>query len=545
MITQQQFEQVLADQQLDSASIEKLKSLYEKIASKEFSDILDHSGNQYVNFVQEGGGVWGVALVGYLYALESFGIRFLRIAGTSAGAINTMLIAAMGDRSKNKSTRIKDLLFQWKFEEFMDGKSIVKQMASRILKSKNYMKRIGLSILVLFLLIIIFPFLILFLKINPWYYSIPFLGLSLLIYVILHYYHLFKVNHIGLNPGNAFENKLKTALDRFNIKSVSNLNEEYNQNGRKLNLNYRFGNGEEYYNNAIENIKNIHQKELANIDIPKFNYFLNAAQSSDIYKENPFTLLRSDYTIIATDINAKIKVELPKMANLYWTNTDLSIISPAKFVRASMSVPYFFEPMITKIDIAKDSIVQAWKFWLNAEPAAIFEEGVFVDGGSISNFPIDIFHESDIFYPRIPVFGVRLVDQAEMGETRGPGSENILKSPGSFLGAIFDTLKGYNDKTFLTKYTFYSTHSIQYVDCSPSNWLNFFMQDDEKTILFNKGFRAGLDFLEKFDWEDYKYERMLVALKEKGILKQEAKPNVAIKSFQLYFKYNFQKSHRN
>ncbi|HQC07155.1 MAG TPA: patatin, partial [Kaistella chaponensis] len=360
----------------------------------------------------------------------------------------------------------------------------------------------------------------------PWYYSIPFLGLSLLIYVILHYYHLFKVNHIGLNPGNAFENKLKTALDRFNIKSVSNLNEEYNQNGRKLNLNYRFGNGEEYYNNAIENIKNIHQKELANIDIPKFNYFLNAAQSSNIYKENPFTLLRSDYTIIATDINAKIKVELPKMANLYWTNTDLSIISPAKFVRASMSVPYFFEPMITKIDIAKDSIVQAWKFWLNAEPAAIFEEGVFVDGGSISNFPIDIFHESDIFYPRIPVFGVRLVDQAEMGETRGPGSKNILKSPGSFLGAIFDTLKGYNDKTFLTKYTFYSTHSIQYVDCSPSNWLNFFMQDDEKTILFNKGFRAGLDFLEKFDWEDYKYERMLVALKEKGILKQEAKPNV-------------------
>ena len=284
MITQQQFEQVLADQQLDSASKEKLKSLYEKIASKEFSDILDHAGNQYVNFVQEGGGVWGVALVGYLYALESFGIRFLRIAGTSAGAINTMLIAAMGDRSKNKSTRIKDLLFQWKFEEFMDGKSIVKQMASRILKSKNYMKRIGLSIFFLFLLIIIFPFLILFLKINPWYYSIPFLGLSLLIYVILHYYDLFKVNHIGLNPGNAFENKLKTALDRFNIKSVSNLNEEYNQNGRKLNLNYRFGNGEEYYNNAIENIKNIHQKELANIDIPKFNYFLNAAQSSDIYK---------------------------------------------------------------------------------------------------------------------------------------------------------------------------------------------------------------------------------------------------------------------
>ncbi|ACU07823.1 Patatin [Flavobacteriaceae bacterium 3519-10] len=214
------------------------------------------------------------------------------------------------------------------------------------------------------------------------------------------------------------------------------------------------------------------------------------------------------------------------MANLYWTNTELSQISPAKFVRASMSVPFFFEPMVTKINNSKDSIIHAWKFWLNTEPANVCDEGVFIDGGSISNFPIDIFHESDIFYPRVPVFGVRLMDQAEMGEARGFGSRVILKSPLSFFGNIFDTLKGFNDKTFLTKYTFYSSHSIQFVDCSPSNWLNFFMEDREKTELFNKGFRAGLDFLEKFDWQKYKYERMLVAMKEKNILKQEAHPNV-------------------
>lgn len=519
-------EKMLLSAELDADSKIKLKALYEKISTKEFSDILDNEGNQYVNFVQEGGGVWGVALVGYLFALESFGIRFLRIAGTSAGAINTMLIAALGDRTKNKSSRIKDILFQWKFEEFMDGKSIVKKMASRVLKSTNYIKKIGLSILFLLLVIVIFPFLILFLKINPWYYLIPFVGLVLFIYTLLHYYKLFQKNRVGLNPGNAFEKKMKDALDSFNIKSLSNLNEEYNKKGRSLNLNYRFGNGQEYYNTAVENINNIHQKELGNIDMVKFRFFLETVQSNDLYKENPFTLLRADYTIIATDINAKIKVELPKMANLYWTNTDLSVISPARFVRASMSVPYFFEPMVTKIDVSKDSIIQAWKFWLNAEPANVFEEGVFVDGGSISNFPIDIFHESDIFYPRIPVFGVRLVDQAELGDARGSGSKNLLKSPFSLLGGIFDTLKGYNDKTFLTKYTFYSTHNIQYVDCSPSNWLNFFMKDDEKKVLFNKGFRAGLEFMEKFDWEKYKYERMLVALKEKGIFKQEAKPNV-------------------
>lgn len=519
-------ERILADKQLDAVSIAKVKALHEKISSKEFSDILDSAGNQYVNFVQEGGGVWGVALVGYLYALESFGIRFLRIAGTSAGAINTMLIAALGDRSKNKSFRIKEILFDWKFEDFMDGKTIVKKMANRMLKSKNYSRKIGLSILFLLLLIVLFPFLILFLKISPWYYLIPFFGLSFFVYTIAHYYALFKKNNIGLNPGKVFENKMQLALERFNIKSVSNLNEEYNKKGRKLNLNYRLGNEEQYYQCAIESIRNIHQKEFANIVLAKYRFFLEAVENNDIYKENPFTLLRSDYTIITTDINAKIKVELPKMANLYWTNMQLSEISPARFVRASMSVPYFFEPMITKIDTSKDSIIQAWKFWLNAEPKNVCGEAVFVDGGSISNFPIDIFHESDIFYPRIPVFGVRLVNEAELEAANGPGSKNILKSPFSFLLGIFDTLKGYNDKTFLTKYSFYSTHSIQYVDCSPSNWLNFFMEDEEKITLFNKGFQAGLDFLEKFNWQKYKYERMLVALKEKGILKQEADPNV-------------------
>lgn len=519
-------DQLLQDKELDSLSKEKLKALHEKISAKEFSDILDSEGNQYVHFVQEGGGVWGVALVGYLYALESFGIRFLRIAGTSAGAINTMLIAALGDRSKSKTSRIKALLFKWKFDEFMDGNSIVKRMANRILKNNNYLKQIGLAFFFLFLLIVIFPFLILFLQLNAWFYLIPFSILATFVFLGLHYYKLFKKNRIGLNPGKIFEDKMKSALDSFNIKSVSNLNEEYNKKGRKLNVNYRFGNEDQYYKIAIKNILNIQEKELGNLDLIKFRFFLESAQNNDLYKENPFALLQSDYTIITTDVNAKIKVELPKMANLYWTNTDLSMISPAKFVRASMAIPYFFEPMITKIDTSKDFIVQAWKFWLNAEPAHVFEEGVFVDGGSISNFPIDIFHESDIFYPRIPVFGVRLIDEPTLGEKRGSGSAKILKSPLSFLFSIFTTLKGHNDKAFLTKYTFYSTHSIQYVNCSPSNWLNFFMQDDEKIVLFNKGFQAGLDFLAKFNWELYKYERMLVSLKEKNILKQEAKPNV-------------------
>ena len=44
----------------------------------------------------KGHGVLGVALVGYTYILEQMGIRFIRLAGTSAGAINTALMTVIG-----------------------------------------------------------------------------------------------------------------------------------------------------------------------------------------------------------------------------------------------------------------------------------------------------------------------------------------------------------------------------------------------------------------------------------------------------------------
>ena len=74
---------------------ETILSLVDKIPPKgtRYSDIEDANGNQYVDLVQEGGGVLGVALVGYTYILEKAGIRFMSLAGTSAGAINTMMMA--------------------------------------------------------------------------------------------------------------------------------------------------------------------------------------------------------------------------------------------------------------------------------------------------------------------------------------------------------------------------------------------------------------------------------------------------------------------
>ena len=59
------------------------------------SDIRDELGRQYVDLVQEGGGVHGIALAGYTYVLEKMNIGFMKMAGTSAGSINTLLLNAV------------------------------------------------------------------------------------------------------------------------------------------------------------------------------------------------------------------------------------------------------------------------------------------------------------------------------------------------------------------------------------------------------------------------------------------------------------------
>ena len=77
--------------------LEIVKKAKNASKNKEFSDIIDAQGNQYVDLVMEGGGMLGIALVGYTYVLEQVGIRFLGIGGTSAGSINALLVAALAE----------------------------------------------------------------------------------------------------------------------------------------------------------------------------------------------------------------------------------------------------------------------------------------------------------------------------------------------------------------------------------------------------------------------------------------------------------------
>ncbi|WP_262901605.1 patatin-like phospholipase family protein [Salegentibacter tibetensis] len=92
-----------------------------KNSRKLFSDVYDDRGNQYVDLVQEGGGVLGIALVGYTYILEKAGIRFYSLAGTSAGSINTLLMAGVGKPGEATAERIIEIMGDKDFFDFVDG----------------------------------------------------------------------------------------------------------------------------------------------------------------------------------------------------------------------------------------------------------------------------------------------------------------------------------------------------------------------------------------------------------------------------------------
>ncbi len=155
-----------------------------------YSDIVDAQGHQYLDLVQEGGGVLGISLLGYTYVLEEFGFRFLSLGGTSAGAINTVLLAAAGKPHEKKTIKLLKILATKNLFDFVDT-------PDRMMRSlfKNILGE----------------------KIKRWklIYQLP---MAIDNVISLR-------NTKGFNPGNAFESWLKSILADFKVESMQKLRE--------------------------------------------------------------------------------------------------------------------------------------------------------------------------------------------------------------------------------------------------------------------------------------------------------------------------------
>lgn len=434
------------------------------------SDTFDSENHQYVNLVQKGGGVLGVALVGYTYILEQVGIRFLRLAGTSAGAINTSLLAVIGKKSEIKSEKILQYLCELDFFQLVDGHPFARWIIKKFITEKKFEKRATgllkwLGILLGGLFVIDTLFLGLghyfawaqILAIVLFYFSLSLLVLSVTLAIYGNYlFKRLKKAGYGINPGRFFHGWIKERMEENGISTVTQLNK-------------RSG-------------------ELPDLMVRK------------PMTQNASTLC-GDVTFICSELVSENKIEFPRMSNLFRENID--DLHPADFVRASMSIPIFFESFLIDQIPHSAKIKAAWAEYFDPE-TPVPSAARFVDGGILSNFPINIFYNPRIIEPRLPNFGIDL-DDSDPKATPNQSVETWTLS--NYFGRIFNTIRSYYDKDFLLKNKVFRK-GIGTIPLSEFNWLNFFLTEDDKRKMFVKGARAATDFLRNFNWPAYQMERI-------------------------------------
>lgn len=427
--------------------LQQLKSESNKTVSDTISiDPQTQETVEYVDLVQEGGGMLGIALVGYVYILEQMGIRFRNIAGASAGAINATFLYALGAAHEAKAEKLLQLISSKNFFDFVDGNFMVRACFRLITSPFKLLSGLGAVLLCIYWF--------------PWGYLI---------------------NRFGLNSGKAFQKWVDDILKGEGVESVEKL-----------------------------------EKARSHFEAQPLQL-----RETSLAKNKNFG---RRLVIIASDITTQTKVEFPQHAPLYWQVPQIAPV--ADFVRASMSIPFFFRPFIRSNIFGLEPSIAQRNLWIASLNGLIddrcntFDEAFIasevanlgsgyaempvpkqvkmVDGGLLSNFPINVFHNRKISIPRLPTFGIKLGMDTKKSKDTG-----LLVT---YLGAMFSTIRQLYDDDFLQKNRDYS-QLIAFIDTQDFNWLNFNMKDRDKIDLFLKGAEAAVHFYKKFDWESYKKMR--------------------------------------
>jgi len=415
-----------------------------------------------VDLVQQGGGMYGIALLGYTYILEKVGIRFYSYGGTSAGAINATFLAAISnkvytqksiffkddERLGTKSEILTHIIINTDFSSFMEREGVVGKLQRMLFKNfgrVSYLGAFGLiSAVVGFLLIFIYGLFGLVYRSSNGFTGFElrtfdfFLGtLNVLAVGILFYVFFIRIlgKRFGLNKGEVFFkwcNGLLNLLDIFRTDGLMSRMAEIDFHQRTKN------------------------------DVPRL-------------------------VLIASNLTHNRIVKFPDRAPDYWHNP--SNVMPSAYLRASMSLPFIFEVFVPSTQHYHDD-----------EPNNKMEkEARFVDGGMLSNFPIREFHRMDGKLPRFPTFGVLLSKLREDKNTKKTLEKSSLLS---YVMSYLKTFRYFYDKDFINTSREIEKRVVT-VDTKDYNWLDFWMDQPTTKKLFMKGVDAAIEQLEKFDWSDY------------------------------------------
>ena len=197
---------------------------------------------------------------------------------------------------------------------------------------------------------------------------------------------------------------------------------------------------------------------------------------ADLRTDDPESSLPSqeDYRLVVmtSDISQGCLRRLPWEYPRYGLAPDDMEVVDA--VRASMSIPYFFRPVRLRDQVEDD------KCWL-------------VDGGMLSNFPVDVFDRRDDTTPRWPTIGIKLSARADAAQ----GVRHPIRGLWSMSTAMLGTLTSFYDRIHLEREDVIAR--TIFVDTMKVRATDFDLDRVTQQQLYDNGWKAAEKFLDGGD----------------------------------------------
>ncbi len=186
--------------------------------------------------------------------------------------------------------------------------------------------------------------------------------------------------------------------------------------------------------------------------------------------------------VTVTDVTQGRLLRLPwDYRRVFGREPDTQLVVDA--VRASISTPYLYEPVMLS-DLGTGRV------------------STLLDGGLLSNFPVDTFDRRDGRPPRWPTFGVKLISALPAGEPAvlPPRWLPRLK-PIRLLESLVTTLVAGHDRTRLAEPCV--QRRLIPVDTGRISFADFDLSAAQREQLFRSGGQATDVFLAGWDWPAY------------------------------------------
>jgi NTE family protein len=215
--------------------------------------------------------------------------------------------------------------------------------------------------------------------------------------------------------------------------------------------------------------------QLASLGVSTFGDL--AIDDDDLPEERRYRLV-----VTVSDVTTGQLVRLPwDYRRVYGLDPDEQSVADA--VRASMSIPFFFRPVTLTSATGRTSTL--------------------VDGGLLSNFPVESLDRHDGRKPRWPSFGVTVLPNLPDGNDKVIPALAPLRmlGPPHLLEDVITTVLVGRDQAYLNQ-PWVAARAIR-VDSTDVGFLDFDISDDAVEALYARGYAAAQEFLSTWDWADY------------------------------------------